>query len=538
MMTKTQRFRQMLASPELEFICEAHNGLSAKIVEEAGFHGIWGSGFSLSAQFGVRDNNEASWTQVVDMLEFMADATSIPIMLDGDTGYGNFNNLRRLVRKLEQRGVAAVCIEDKLFPKTNSFLGGEQQALADIDEFCGKLKAGKDAQTDPDFSIVARIEAFIAGLGLDEALRRAEAYHAAGADAVLVHSGRNTADEILAFMRAWDRRCPVVIVPTRYCATPTEVFQEAGVSLVIWANQLLRASVTAMQQTAQELRRDGYAARVDGRIAPMAEVFRIQGADELEEAERRYLPAGSQNAQALVLAATQGEGFGELTAEAPKAMIPIDGEPLLGRALETYRLQGVTRISVVRGFGKQHVNLPGVKYVDNDDWASTGELVSLGLGLRAVRDDGPLIVSYGDVLFHGFLVPWLLETPDDLVLLVDESWQASANRERPADYVTCSEPYSRRTLNGRVQLERMDEALPAETIHGEWMGFLKIAPRILPRVRQVLDELLAEPGQREAKLFTLFNRLVERGETLRVLYTSGHWLDVDSLSDVVNAGTF
>ena len=193
-MKKTAQFRQLLDSPQLEFLLEAHNGLSARIAEEAGFKAIWASGLCISAQYGVRDNNEASWTQVLEMLEFMADATRIPILLDGDTGYGNFNNVRRLVRKLEQRGIAGVCIEDKLFPKTNSFIDGDKQPLADVDEFCGRIKAGKDAQGDDDFAIVARVEAFIAGWGLDEALRRAEAYHAAGADGILIHSALSTPD--------------------------------------------------------------------------------------------------------------------------------------------------------------------------------------------------------------------------------------------------------------------------------------------------------------------------------------------------------
>src|SRR5512134_3420404 len=173
MIKKTTQLKQMLQSDQTEFIMEAHNGLSARIVEEAGFKGIWGSGLTLSASLGVRDNNEASWTQVLDVLEFMSDATSIPILLDGDTGYGNFNNMRRLVHKLEQRDVAAVCIEDKLFPKTNSFINGDHQPLADMDEFCGKIRAGKDAQTDPDFCIIARLEGFIAGWELDEVLQRA-----------------------------------------------------------------------------------------------------------------------------------------------------------------------------------------------------------------------------------------------------------------------------------------------------------------------------------------------------------------------------
>ena len=190
---------------------------------------------------GLRDNNEASWTQVLDVLEFMADATTLPILVDGDTGYGNFNNVRRLVRKLGERGIAGVCLEDKLFPKTNSFLG-ERQPLADIAEFCGRIRAGKDAQTDDSFSIVARTEALISGHSMDEALRRAEAYHAAGADAILVHSKKKDAAEITGFMERWDRRCPVVIVPTMYYATPADTFRQAGISMVIWANHLVRAS--------------------------------------------------------------------------------------------------------------------------------------------------------------------------------------------------------------------------------------------------------------------------------------------------------
>src|SRR6202171_2468430 len=181
--TRSAKLRQLLQSAELEFLMEAHNGLSARIVREAGFKGIWASGLSISAQFGVRDNNEASWTQVVDMLEFMADATTIPILLDGDTGYGNFNNMRRLVRKLEQRGIAGVCIEDKQFPKTNSFLNGERQPLADIEEFVGKIAAGKDTQQDANFCIVARVEALIAGWGVEEALGRAGRLWGAGGGA-------------------------------------------------------------------------------------------------------------------------------------------------------------------------------------------------------------------------------------------------------------------------------------------------------------------------------------------------------------------
>jgi phosphoenolpyruvate phosphomutase len=289
-MSKTSRFRQMLGSERLEFAMEAHNGLSAKIVEEAGFDAIWASGLTMSAALGVRDNNEASWTQVVEVLEFMSDATSIPLLVDADTGYGNFNNVRRLVHKLEQRGIAAMCIEDKLFPKTNSFIGGEHQPLADLREFAGKITAAKDTQTDPDFSVVARVEALIAGWPQEEALRRAEAYCDAGADAILIHSKQPGPDQILEFMDRWSGGCPVVIVPTMYWSTPTTAFSEAGVSLVIWANHLLRSSVAAMQQTAKTIFEASSVAPVESEIISVKEIFRLQRAAELQEAEDRYLP--------------------------------------------------------------------------------------------------------------------------------------------------------------------------------------------------------------------------------------------------------
>lgn len=290
MANKATQFKNMLHSRQTEFLMEAHNGLSARIAQEAGFQGIWASGLTISAALGVRDSNEASWTQVLEVLEFMNDAANVPIMVDADTGYGNFNNVRRLVRKLEQREIAAMCIEDKLFPKTNSFIKSEQQALASIDEFVGKIKAAKDTQRNSDFCVVARTEAFIVGLGLGEAVERADAYRRAGADGVLIHSKAKTADQILAFMQEWSNACPVVIVPTTYYRTGTRVFEEAGISMVIWANHLLRASIRVMQETAAKLFREKSLVGIEPEIATVAEVFRIQDVEELNAAEKRYLP--------------------------------------------------------------------------------------------------------------------------------------------------------------------------------------------------------------------------------------------------------
>jgi phosphoenolpyruvate phosphomutase len=537
--SKNQQFRALLNSDQVEFLLEAHNGISARIGEEAGFKGLWGSGLCLSAQYGVRDNNEASWTQVLEMLEFMSDATRIPIMLDGDTGYGNFNNMRRLVRKLEQRDVSAVCIEDKLFPKTNSFIGGHRQQLADMDEFCGKIKAGKDAQQDDDFVIVARVEALIAGWGLGEAMRRAEAYHRAGADAILMHSSATNADEILAFKREWGDRSPVVIVPTKYYKTPTDVFRDYGFSVVIWANHIMRSAVAAMQEAATMIARDQNLLGVEERIVPVKELFRLQGASELEIAERLYLPEKGAKARAIVLAASRGSELGELTENKPKAMVQVRGEPLLSHIVSTYQSVGVNGVTVVRGYKKDAVQLPELAYVDNDDYETTGELYSLHLALeKAGEQDEALVVSYGDVLFRKYILEALTETEEDFAIAADANWLESVNRYRSADYVRCSMPNSRHAFYSHVTLEEIGEDIAPDETHGEWMGLLKVSKEAVPRLREAVAEICAGPDGRTATVPSLLRVLLDQGEKVRVLYSTGHWLDVDSLDDIVAAGSF
>jgi phosphoenolpyruvate phosphomutase len=286
---KAKKFRSLLIPGKPGIIMEAHNGLSAKIVQNAGFKGIWGSGLSISAALGVRDANEASWTQILEVINFMNDSSELPILLDGDTGYGNFNNARRLVQKLDQLGVAGVCLEDKIFPKTNSLLDAKQE-LADINEFCGKIRACCDSKLSPDFVVVARIEAFIAGAGLEEALKRANEYEKAGADAILVHSKVSGPTEIKQFMNEWnkkEKRAPIIIVPTTYF-TNYEEFADLGVAMMIWANHNMRASVYAMERVCKEIY-NNVSIKDLKEISTVKHVFELQNEDELQEAEKKYL---------------------------------------------------------------------------------------------------------------------------------------------------------------------------------------------------------------------------------------------------------
>ncbi|MCP3417881.1 phosphoenolpyruvate mutase [Bradyrhizobium brasilense] len=274
-------------SSELSFLMEAHDGLSAALAERAGFKGLWASGLSIACSLGYRDANEASWSQLVDAVERIVDSTQLPVLVDGDGGFGNFNNARLLARKLRQRGAAGVALEDSCYPKMNSLIG-ERHPLADTDEFAGRLRAVKDTVAE-DFVLVARIEALIGGHGMDEAILRAHAYADAGADAILIHSRRSAADEILAFARAWQNRLPVVIVPTKYYRTPVSDYRKARISTVIWANHAMRAAIAAMRQVYHRILTEESTSSIEPSIATLDEVFELLRYDELASAEARYL---------------------------------------------------------------------------------------------------------------------------------------------------------------------------------------------------------------------------------------------------------
>ena len=511
---------------------EAHNGLSARIVEEAGFKGIWGSSLTLSAALGLRDNNEASWTQILEMLEFMSDATSVPILLDGDTGYGNFNNVRRLVKKLEQRDISGVCIEDKQFPKTNSFIGGEQQPLADIAEFCGKIMAAKDTQSDPDFQVVARVEAFIAGWGLGEALERAHAYQQAGADAILVHSKLEAPDQIVSFMPAWDQSCPIVIVPTMCFKTPTELFRSLGVSAIIWANHTLRSSVGAMREAAEHLHKTESLASLEGRIVPVREIFRLQGADELKRAEKRYLPL-SETPKAVILAASRGTGFGELTKDRPKTMLDFQGKPLLERLVVTLNRGGIKDISVVLGYRPSAVRVDNIQRFKVRAWKRGG--IAHSLHAASEKLTGPVIISFGDILFEDQVLSDLLETTEDIVLAVDTAWANGRKPDRDIDCVIGAlEPSEQFGASRCVPLERIGTDIEHDQAHGEWIGLMKLSSR---GSRAVNDYLVmyyqdVQSAKRNASLVQVLAAMRAKGVPIHVNYFRGHWLDVDQPADL------
>ncbi|MGA3179339.1 MAG: isocitrate lyase/phosphoenolpyruvate mutase family protein [Verrucomicrobiota bacterium] len=273
----------MLADPQkLIRVLGAHDAVGARLIREAGFDGVWASSLEISCAMGVPDDGVLTMAEIARASKAMAQSVDIPVVADCDCGFGDARKVTQMVKTFEAAGVAAVCIEDAAFPKRNSLVPGEHR-LAAIPEFVEKIHAAKRTQRDPDFVVIARIEALIAGASQEEALRRARAYATAGADAILIHSRSSSPDEIMAFIAAWDSAAPLVLVPTTYYSISQRQLRQSGkVKMVIYANHGIRAAIAAMRRVLRQIREDEGAQQAEQWICPIPELLRLNGVLEPE----------------------------------------------------------------------------------------------------------------------------------------------------------------------------------------------------------------------------------------------------------------
>jgi phosphoenolpyruvate phosphomutase len=262
---RLQRLRRLLASKELVTIMEAHSGLTGLIVENIRvkvnqqlreFDGMWLSSLTDSTSKGKPDIGCVDLTSRLNTLNDILEVTTKPIIYDGDSG-GLAEHFEYMVRTLEREGISAVIIEDKVGLKKNSLWGTEVQQTQDtIENFSTKITRGKQAQVTDDFMIIARIESLILKAGLEDALERARAFIAAGADGIMIHSKEKTPEEILAFCKGYnqlEQKVPLVAVPSTYGSITETELKQAGIRIVIYANQLLRSAYPAMVKTAESI---------------------------------------------------------------------------------------------------------------------------------------------------------------------------------------------------------------------------------------------------------------------------------------------
>ncbi len=284
-MSSVETLRQKFESKSIVKVGGAFDAMSAKLVEIHGFDAVWAGSFAISATHALPDASIMTMTEFLGVTTNMVDACKIPVIADCDTGFGGPTNVSHMVKKYENAGVAAISIEDKIFPKQNSLLEDGKQELLSEKEFVAKIIAAKDARRNPNFMIIARTEALIAGLGMNEAIQRARAYEIAGADAILIHSKKNIPDEIFEFADTWNGKLPLVIVPTSYPTIKLNDLEEHKIKMIIYANQTLRAAHAAMERVLSQISNSESLSNVKEEISSMEDIFHLQKMYDLKKQE-------------------------------------------------------------------------------------------------------------------------------------------------------------------------------------------------------------------------------------------------------------
>lgn len=534
-MDGSRLLRERMGKPGPILIGGAHDGLSAILVREAGFDAVWASGFEISAAHGVPDANILTMTDNLRAAAVMVEASRIPVVADCDNGYGNAINVIHTVRGYEREGIAAICLEDNVFPKRCSFYAGVKRELAPVEEHAGKVKACLDTRRSDDFLIIARTEALIAGWGMDEALTRGRAYADAGADFVLVHSKSSEPDEVLGFAERWDRDTPLVCVPTIYKSIKAAALADAGYQMIIYANHGLRSGIKAMREAFSTLVREQHTGSVEHLVVPLNDVYELIGVPAMKREERDYLPAGGVDVGAIILAAGASPDLGDLTEDRPKAMLDIKGKPLVTHQMAALNAAGIKDISAVTGYKHEAVKVANLKTYLAD--GSGGELESL---MQAAGElDRRALVLYSDILFDGELIERLLQTDGDVVVVVDRS---NTSDRAGRDLVrTGNDPaQTGRSLTGRQTdtLEAIARDLP--DANGEWIGMMMVSATGAAALKAVYDELVAKgldkplhqaKALRNAALTDLLHVLLERGIEVRVVDTYKGWMEIDTFED-------
>lgn len=543
----TRRLRDLLTQPGPGLVLGAHDALSAKLAEEAGFDAIWASGFGISAVNALPDANILTMSETLDAVRRMSDAVDIPVIADCDNGFGNAINVMRTVAEYARAGAAGLCIEDNIFPKRCSFYAGVQRELVPIDEHARKIQAARAARPDPDFVIIARTEAFIAGWGKREALRRAAAYAEAGADAILIHSKAASFDhELRDFAASWDVPCPLVSVPTTYAEISAADLAAAGFQLVIFANQTLRAAVTAMRSALTTLRQAERPAAVDDRIATLPEIYDLVGVPALQANEKKFLVPGGTDVTAIIIAAGFEEDLLPLIADRPKAMLDVRGKTLLERQIQALNECGVKDIAVVRGYRKERIDLPNIRYYDNDRFAETGELASLFEAEAEMT--GRFLFLYSDILFDPSVLEKLLKSQADVSVVVDRAWndqdpgQAEVRTKQPDLVVTRQPPETgyRYLPTGRVSaVSRIGRQIPPADADGEFIGLAMLSPKGAQCLSAAYEEIRGaaahpfhEAENIETAAFTdLLQELIDRDQEVACVDIYKGWLEIDTFED-------
>ena len=538
-------------------IIEAHSGISALVGEKASLHshgemveydGFWESSLTDSASKGLPDVEIVSLDSRIATINEILEVSSKPVIVDGDTGRSRVE-FEYMVRRLERLGVSAVIIEDKVYPKRNSLDVLAKQTLEDPELFAQKIQRGKKESLTDDFMVIARLESLIAGTGLEDALWRAETYVRAGVDGIMIHSQKDTPDEILAFAGAYEELCqklgtrpPLVCVPTTYNLITDRELGERGFNIVIHANHLLRSSYKAMEEAALSILAHDRGFEAELLCAQTSKIFEVVGLNRITDRDHIYDKA--QGYPIIIPAA----GKDPVLPDSPKSMINVGGKPILDHQIERVRKAGLTnnKVVVVRGHEGDQFTRTDVEYWDNDNYLEAHSLYSLFCAEPAMREGFLLI--YSDVLFDETLIQRLVEHTADIVLLIDNSYRyhkhdvdkrlelAIGGRQYQAD------PRSL-LVDSPVTITRIGKEVPKQEADYEFIGIALFSAKgaeILQSVYRTAKAQGASPFHESssfdsAAIVDIIQEIIDQGFPVLGLELSTGWIEINDRLDIQKA---
>lgn len=533
-------------------IIEVHNGLSALIGEKAQikqkdksieFDGFWESSLTDTASKGMPDAEIVGSESRIHTIDEICNVTTKPIIVDGDTG-GAPSQFEFLVKKLERLGVSAVIIEDKVFPKRNSLDASAKQTLEEPEKFAEKIQRGNDVKISEDFLIIARIESLIAGVGLEDAVKRAEIYINVGVDGIMIHSKEESPDDILAFAAEYEKLCkrlgrrPILVaVPTTYNLITDQELADHGFNIIIHANHLLRSAHKAMKKTAEVILLNDRNFEAEPICSSVKKIFEEVDFEWIKSQDKKY--SKEQKISVIIPAASKDPNF----EDTPKALIDVCGKTVLQRQLETIRKIGLRNVSVVRGYKGKMIDYDNVKYYDNNDFDRKHSLHSLFCA-RESMDKG-FILLYSDILFNEEVFRSLIQQEGDIVLLVDNSYRYHKHDiDKKLDLIVSkSKQFSHyRTLQPitKIEVAKIGKKIDKDDADFEFIGIAYFSEKGAEILKKVYDDCRRRntgnnfhetESFNQAGVTDIIQEVIDRGFTVNALKVYKGWIEIHNKKD-------
>jgi phosphoenolpyruvate mutase len=551
--------KRAITSKGFARIMEAHSGLSGIIGEQAQavvngetleFDGLWESSLTDSATKGLPDASIIGNESRLHTIDEILHVTTKPMIVDGDTG-GEIPQFEYFVRHLERKGVSAVIIEDKVFPKRNSLDPTASQTLEDPAKFASKIAAGKEVALTDDFMIIARLESLIAGTGLQDTRRRAEHYIDAGTDGIMIHSNRRDPEDLFEFVSGYDTLCEkmgrrplLVAVPTTYNQHSDRELVSLGFDIIIHANQQLRSSHKAMAGVVSSILETGSSHQADELSTSTKEIFSLVGHDRITATDRER--STSLRLPLIIPAAGRDEVF----PEGPKSLVSVAGKPILEHQLESIRKAGLKRTIIVRGHeGAQfdtYEEDQNLSFSENPAYEESFVLHSL-MQASDQMDHGFAMV-FSDILFDPDILSRLVRSGKDIVLGIDNSYAYHKhNIDKHLNMVVSRKSFDTQFRSLRqepvTELIRVGKNIGSQRADFEFIGMAYLSQEGAKVVREVYEEYrLSTKGPfheavsfEKADVTDMFQELIDRGFPVHGLEVNKGWREIHTLQDVETA---